>query len=214
MNINVNNIIEGIFIGIFVAGLISLGKYLLDNKFKRKHKIEINYKNIILASIVSQSKTFPDNHYAIAVYGLKIINMSAIPFTLKELTLQYQYDDKIFKINSYFIQTGLLANGISALMLKKGNSIIFLMNWLNIHKYMANKLIEQGGVINASALFVLEDNISIDKLQNVKLIIKDYYDNERTIDIHKQYLKSKDMENLFIINRKFQQLDTNKIEWL
>lgn len=207
----------GIIVGI-VVGLIGIiqGIWFIRSKLRSPHKIEIDYKNVILAPIETRDGSYPNGKLALGFYVLNIVNRGDSAITLKSIRLKCLVDGKLIDTDSYVTQVGTLQNGKPALIISNGIDKIVLMGWENIRPKMGqNNVIVPGGVLSGSAAFVICDfDKNAINIGNIKLVLEDYSGNQTTHDVEFRPEWVEQIKKGFrIVNRKFMHTDKEKIQW-
>lgn len=206
-------IIVGIVVG--VLGLVPV-IWFIWSRLRRPHKIEIDYKNVILAPIETKDGSYPNGKLALGIYVLKIVNRGASATTLKSIRLKCLVNGKLIDTDSYVTQVGTLQNGKPALIVSNGIDKIVLMGWENIRLKMGqNEAIVPGGVLSGSAVFIIcdFDNNTIN-IDNIKLVIDDYSGNQTTHDVEFQPKWVDQIKKGFrIVDRQFTYTDKEEIQW-
>ena len=206
-------IVVGIVVG--VIGLIPV-VWFIRSKLRRPHKIEIDYKNVILAPIETADGSYPHGKLALGLYVLRIVNHSDSAVTLKSIRLKCLVHGKLIEADSYVTQVGTLQTGQCALIMSNGIDKIVLMGWENIGpKIVQNNVVVPGGVLSGSAAFVICD---FDKnalnIENIKLVIDDYSGNQTIHDVEFREEWVEGIKKGFrIVNRQFTHNDNGTIQW-
>jgi hypothetical protein len=94
----------GIIAGI-VVGVITLIPviWFIRSKLRRPHKIEIDYKNVILAPIETRDGSYPNGKLALGFCVLNIVNRGDSAITLKSIRLKCLVDGKLVDTDSKII---------------------------------------------------------------------------------------------------------------
>ena len=206
-------IIVGIIVG--VIGLIPVIGFI-RSKFLRPHKIEFDYKNVILSPIETKDGSFPNGKLALGFYFLNIVNRGESNITLKNIRLKCLVDGKLIEAESYVTQFGTLKSGEPALIISNGIDKIVLMNWVNIrHEMIQNNVLVPGGVLSGSTAFVICDfDKNAINIDNIKLIIEDYSGNQTTHDVAFRPEWIDQIKKGFrIVDRQFRHTDKDEIQW-
>jgi len=207
----------GIIVAI-VVGVIGLVPviWFIWSKLRRAHKIEIDYRNVILAPIETTDGSYPNGKLALGFYILKIVNRGDSATTLKSIRLKCLVDGKLIDTDSYVTQVGTLQSGKPALIVSNGIDKIVLAGWENIRPKMGqNNVIVPGGVLSGSAAFVICDfDKNAINIDNIKLVIDDYSGNQTTQDVEFQSEWVDQIKKGFrIVDRQFTHTDKGEIQW-
>lgn len=148
-------------------------------------ELNIDSKNTLITRFVD-SENEKSGNMCIAFYGMKIVNLSAFPYTIKDVILRYHLKGQKFNDISQVVVTGTIyapleKKDINALIVHIRDNDIVLMNWDNIRIEIGkHNVILPGGVLSGSAIFILEAE-SIDEvseIQNTEIVVTDYSGNE------------------------------------
>lgn len=153
----------------------------LRPKKNNKHSfLDIDTKNTILCKYMDSDRK--KGHISLLFYGLKIVNISAEPFTIKDIKLEYTYKSKKHSTISTVIITGTVFSpqtkeNMNSLIVYFGINQAVLMGWDNIRtKIGEHKIIERNGVLTGSALFILEfkELEDIRDITDFQIVVSDY----------------------------------------
>ena len=206
-------IIVGIVVG--VIGLIPV-IWFIWSKLRPPHKIEIDYKNVILAPVETADGSYPHGKLALGFYVLRIVNHGDCAVTLKSIRLKCLVGGKLVEGDSYVTQVGTLKTGEPALILSNGIDKIILMGWENIRPKMGqHDVIVPGGVLSGSAAYIICDfDKGAPRIENIKLVIDDYSGNQTAHDVEFRPEWVEGIKKGFrIVNRKFTHTDKEEIQW-
>lgn len=204
----------GIIVGI-VVGIIQ-GILFIQSKLRSPHKIEIDYKNVILAPIETRDGSYPNGKLALGFYLLNIVNRGDSAITLKSIRLKCFVDGKLVDTDSYVTQVGTLQDGRPALIMSDGIDRIMLIGWENIRSKMGqDNVTVAGGVLSGSAAYVICDfDKNAINISKVKLILEDYSGNRTTHDVaFRPEWVDQIKKGYRIINRQFTHTDKEGIQW-
>ena len=198
----------------FASFIVNFIGYLIG-KFKKKHYIDINYKNVIIAPVAPIGNR-SERKLALILYGLKLVNRSKFPLTFKSVLLKRQVAKTKVFYDSYVIQTGTLKDGKSAIILSNGLANICLVGWRNLREQLGNyKAVPPGGVLAGSAVFLIEEEETAES-QTIKwgLIIEDY-SNHKTSYLLKydDEWKRSSNEGFVLVNKRFSQTESGEFIW-
>lgn len=150
-------------------------------KFKKHIKLDINIANTSLVRCILPGN-YNSGNIGLLLYDLKIVNSSEENSTIKEVNLRYTLDGKGFTTESLALLTGTLYSpldkkDINAVIIQRGADKIVLMNWNNLRTEIGeHKVLQPGGVLSGSALFVLgfDSMETLSKVGKVELVVIDY----------------------------------------
>lgn len=205
-------------ITVLIIGALSLIPvyFLVKDRFLRKgFDFDFSFKNLTIIPILSPNQRI-NNKIAICIYALNIVNKNTFDTTIKRIELFVKHNNRTLKTHLYNVATGKLSNGDNAVILNNGIDNIILMKWVNINqKIIAKDILSSGGILNGSAVFIIEEQtINPKDVSEVKVVIYDYLENKssKTLDIDQSVFKGLD-KNFKIIDRKFLQNDNNDIQF-
>jgi len=140
-----------------------------------------------------------NGHIALLLYGMKISNNSANSFTIKDFLIEYTFEGRKYYEISHVIITGnmyspLRKKNVDVIIVSISGKKTALIDWINIRSNIGEyKLIQPGGIIAGSALFLLNfKNINeVKKINDLKVIITDYSNNKsvHNIEIKDDWIK-------------------------
>jgi hypothetical protein len=155
-------------------------RHWLKEKWGQPHRVQIDYKNALVARIRCAANTYPDSKLGFVFYNLRIVNISDKPLTISSVRLAGKMDEKSYEEDSYAVATGMLESGEQGLVLCVQNergpkANIVMVGWKNARSVLASHpSIESGGVLAMSAVYVLGDNTPGLALEDLELVVEDY----------------------------------------
>lgn len=161
------------------------GKLFPEEEIVIHSKLDIDSKNTLFARFINSGNSKSGN-ICLAFYGMKIVNTSNEPFTVKDVILRYQFKGEEYSSISQVVLTGTIyapldKKEINALIVHSNGNNIVLMGWDNIRTEIGkHNVIPAGGVLSGSAIFILETN-NIDELVEITsptIVVTDYSGNE------------------------------------
>lgn len=173
--------------------------FMSPNSDLKHASLHFSLENTFLARFVSEQNSKSGN-LCIGFYSLTISNDSIESFTLKEVIFRYVLDEEVHETDSLVVVTGLIQKSLHneptrglLVHLSQRNSVIILMEWLNLRSEIAKlKTLRKGSVLSGSAIFILEikDFNEVEKLKKTEIVVKDYSGNESVhpIDIEKEWI--------------------------
>ena len=90
-----------------LAGVAMFGYFIYDRYLAIKHKISIDFGNVVFARIISKAKE-RNEKLALIMVDLKVINAGPKAVTLKDICLNYEFEGKRLESKPYPIPTGIL----------------------------------------------------------------------------------------------------------
>jgi hypothetical protein len=158
---------------------------LFPAKIQDYSKLDINSKNTLVARFISSGNSKSD-YMCLAFYGMKIVNTSNEPYTVKDVILRYQLKGKEYSDISYVVITGTIFAPLdkkekNALIIHSNGDSIVCMGWNNLRTEIGkHNVIPAGGVLSGSAIFILEaKNIDeVSEVTNLEIVVTDYSGNE------------------------------------
>lgn len=156
--------------------------------------------------------------------GLKIVNISEESITIKDVKIEYTYKDKTYSEISNVLITGSVFSHFKKcyedaiiIYLKTKRDLIVVSGWNNLRTEISkHKLIEPSGIIEGSALFLLDfkDMNEVRKIQNLRIAISDYSNatSVHLIEIKEEWIKTG--QNSIINPRSFTNDKNGKITFL
>lgn len=193
-------------VGIGVIALVPVIYFLRDRYLGKRFLFTFDTKNTFLGHFYSPGHTMHES-IGIVFYGLRIVNAGRASFTLKDCAVKYQAGDSTHVVDSYVLQTGTLPDGQPAIIARSSTGDIVLMGWSNLRPEIGKgKLVDPGGILSASAFFVLPGVTikALDELSQIEIVLRDYLGKEsaQTIDLDdewKEYARS----GVRILNQPF-----------
>lgn len=159
---------------------------LFPQKTQPNHsKLDIDSKNTLIARFISSGNSKSGN-MCLAFYGMKIVNSSNDPYTVKDVILRYQLKGKEFSDISHVVITGTIyasldKKNINSLIVQCKGSNIVLMGWENLRTEIGkHNIIPAGGVLSGSAIYILEASSldEVSEIQNLEIVVTDFSGNE------------------------------------
>ena len=189
-----------------VLGLIPI-YYLIKVKARKRYKFDLDYKNIAFATFSSPQNPKLDKRFCLIVYVLRIVNRSDESNTLKNVTLSYRFEGKVFKDESFVVLTGTTPPaGEPAIVTSNGLDSIIMMGWYNIRTKLGKyEVLQPGGVFSGSAVFLFDSHVNdLHRVKNLKLVVTDFHGNKLSypIAIQNEWFNALE-KGIAVINRAF-----------
>lgn len=172
---------------IAVVGFIFLGLEIYRRYIKKKSilNLHINTANTIICNYrtVKQAK---EKLFALILYDLKISNDSESNCSVKDVKIEYAYQNQFKQSDSIVVVTGSvyspqIKSQVESILIKRPTDEIVLMDWYNLKQVIANSnILISGGIMRGSCLFILELKSieDIKEIENLNLVITDYRGNQ------------------------------------
>ncbi len=157
-----------------------------------------------------------NGNLVIVFYNQTFVNNSDSDWTIKSVEIAYKVDGKKYQHSSKSVITSPVPTATEnseSIIFSNGIDSIVLMGWKNLGTIIGGyPLIPQGGVIKASALYVLEcEPAEIEKVSNVFLVITAY---KNRVSKQKIKLEAKMRKGFVLINRKFEYIGPQDIRFI
>jgi len=155
-------------------------------KLRKRYKFDLNYNNIFFSSFSAPQAPKIDKCLCLIVYGLRIVNNSDEPHTLKNVIFSYRFEGKKYRAESFVVLTGTIPeSGEPAIVTSNGLAAIFLMGWHNIRSQLGEyETLQPGGVFSGSAVFLFESHINdLRRVKDLKLVVTDYHGTKSSYPI-------------------------------
>jgi len=177
----------------FVFVITEVLRRYLPKFFEKKAEhsfIDINSKNTLIARF-DQVGSKKSGKMCVAFYDMKIVNASDKPYTIKDVLLRYRLNGQLHECISSVVITGTVYSlhqkkEVNALIVHNRGGMIVLHDWDNLRTNIGkNKVIVAGGIVDGSAIFVLEaENLTqVENIEEAKFVVRDYMGAESIIPI-------------------------------
>ena len=179
--------------------------------FRKNYKIVINIANTTAARVVIKGNRNSGN-IAMLFYDLKIVNSLEQNATLKDVILRYSLNGRQVDTESYVLLTGDVwapqyKKNVDSIIIRMGaDNNMVMMEWKNLRMEMGeNKVLPPGGVLAASAAFILDfsDADDLEKLKNLAMVVIDYAGNETIKEIPVEKIWSEQAKHQVVENKQF-----------
>lgn len=164
---------------------------LLSDTASASHaSLDINSKNTFIARWSAKGEK-TTGIFCLAFYHMQIVNSSDIPFTVKDVFLEFTLGGKkVSNISNVCPTTTIFSlyekKDVDTLIVRDGIDFMFLMNWNNLRTEIGKlNVIAPAGVLSGSALFFLNtDKLNeLSEVDDFRLVVTDYSGNKSVHDI-------------------------------
>lgn len=177
---NPNPLYERI-ITVVAFSFIGLEIYRRYSKKKTVLLLHIKTANTLICKYRTTKQT-NENSFALILYDLVISNDSEVNCTVKEVKIEYIYQNQLKQSDSIVLITGSvyspqIKSKVDSILIQKPTEGIVLMNWYNLRQVIAqNNILIAGGIMRGSCLFIIEldKKDDVKEISNLNLVITDY----------------------------------------
>ena len=191
-----------------------------SSQAKRQHTLVIDVPNTTTAQFLLKGNS-NSGKLGLLFYNLRIVNSFDENVTIGEVILRYELEGKLFNSESYVLQTGIVRppgkGDVDAIIVRLGPANIVLMGWKNLREEIGeHKIILPGGVLAASAAFVLDmrDISELARVGKLTISIMDYSGNETVKELPMEAKWVDDAKKQIVENRRFVVDEINNVAYL
>lgn len=162
----------------------------ITDSTSKKIDLNLNSDNIFLARIFEDKADF-NGHIGVIIFGMALVNKSKDFTTIKDVLLDFDFDNKQQSEQSLNLETGISKNTTDhkefpSLRFKVQKDTIYFLNWFNIKdKIDEGKLLHPGEILQGSAYYPLPitDINDFNRIKNLSISIIDYAGHKSNIPI-------------------------------
>jgi hypothetical protein len=131
--------------------------------------------------LASERERKLDGRTAVCAFNIHIANNLDRATTLREVLFSYTYKGKTNEVLGTVWPLGKSHDDTSVMLLMHpNNQMMILMGWQDIRHVLAQHK-QPGEVWMGSAVFILNDGVTCDNLENSRLVVRDYVGNSTEI---------------------------------